>query len=251
MTIDRSLWAEIFDVSHFPTFPCPRCNRGRLSFDMATLRQDEPPYSKAATKMDGWEPDWSIERFSAHLRCAEPTCGEIVVISGNVDWTESLNQEHGWCYTSVLHPRMMLPSPPIITLPNETPSKIEERIVMAFGLFWLDIGASANCLRMSVEFLLDHLTIPRTIISQKNGKTLDLDLNGRIQHFEANNSAHGSTFHALRMVGNVGSHGTSITREALLDAFEIYEDALAEIIGGRSAYVEKIKKKILDSKGKY
>jgi hypothetical protein len=146
---------------------------------------------------------------------------------------------------------MMFPSPHIIPLPNDTPFEVSEKIKAAFGLFWFDTGASANSLRMSVEFLLDHLKVPRTTMSKKNGKITDLDLNGRIQFYEKSNPDHGETFHALRVIGNLGSHGTSLTQEALLDAFEIYEDALSEIIGGRTAYLAAIKKKIIASKGTY
>lgn len=63
--------------------------------------------------------------------------------------------------------------------------------------------------------------------------------------------AHAETFHALRVIGNLGSHGVSLTQDALLDAFEVYEDALSEIIGGRSGYLDAIKKKILATKGQY
>jgi hypothetical protein len=104
---------------------------------------------------------------------------------------------------------------------------------------------------MSVEFLLDHLTIPRTSMSRKTGKPVDLDLNRRIQYYEKSSPAHANTFHALRLIGNLGSHGTPLMQEALLDAFEIYEDALSDIIGGRNAYLDKIKKKIMASKGQY
>jgi hypothetical protein len=56
---------------------------------------------------------------------------------------------------------------------------------------------------------------------------------------------------ALRVIGNLGSQGTPLTQEALLDAFEIYEDALSDIIGGRNAYLDTIKKKIMARKGQY
>jgi hypothetical protein len=249
MAIDRTIWTGAFDAGQFPTFPCPRCSRGRVAFDKDTLLTEEPTYSESAHQDDGWGPDWTIERFSLRLRCSESTCGEVVVVSGDTVWIETVDQDHGWGYMSALRPRMMFPSPPIIPLPNDTPSEVSEKIKAAFGLFWFDSGASANSLRMSVEFLLDHLKVPRT--TMKNGKLTDLNLNGRIQFYEKSNPDHGETFNALRVIGNLGSHGTSLTQEALLDAFEIYEDALSEIIGGRSAYLAAIKKKIIASKGKY
>jgi Domain of unknown function (DUF4145) len=251
MAIDRTIWTEAFDAEQFPTFPCPHCNRGRVALDKATLVTEEPKYSESAHQHDAWEPDWTIERFSARLRCAEQTCGEIVIVSGDTVWIETLDDEFGWGFTSALRPRTMFPSPPIIPLPNDTPSEVTKKIRSAFGLFWSDIGAGANSLRMSVEFLLDHLKVPRTSMSKKTGKIVDLNLNGRIQYYEKSNPNHGETFTALRVIGNLGSHEASLTREAFLDAFEIYEDALSDIIDGRSAYLDAIKKKIIASKGKY
>jgi hypothetical protein len=105
VAIDRSIWTETFDSSQFPTFPCPHCSRGRAAFDKTTLRNEEPRYSKSAQKDDGWEPEWIVERFSAHLRCTEQTCGEIVVISGDTVWIETMDEELGWSYTSALRPK--------------------------------------------------------------------------------------------------------------------------------------------------
>lgn len=248
MAIDRTIWTGVFDREQFPTLPCPTCSRGRAAFDKATLRVEEPTYSAVGAQRDDWEPDWTIERFSAHMRCAEPKCGEVVVLSGETVFTETDNAEYGPAYISALRPRMMFPAPRIIEIPKDTPPSVSDRVKAAFGLFWFDLGACANSLRMSVEFLLDHLKVPRSSISAKTGKSIGLDLNGRIQSFEKTSSPHASTFHALRVVGNLGSHGALLQDDTVLDAFEIYEDALSDIIGGRPAYLEALKKKLLTQK---
>ncbi|MNJ37918.1 hypothetical protein D3C77_327540 [compost metagenome] len=56
---------------------------------------------------------------------------------------------------------------------------------------------------------------------------------------------------ALRMVGNLGSHGDDVQREAILDAFEVFEDCLAELYGERTARLKQLKDKLITSKGKY
>jgi hypothetical protein len=251
MAIDRSIWVEVFERDQFPTFPCPRCERGRVALDKETLKIVEPTFSTRAHDLEGWEPDWTRERFSVHLRCVESECGEVVVVSGDTKNVDKHDEEFGWTLTSALTPRTMFPPPPIISLPTDLPHNISSKIEAAFGLFWLDFGASGNSLRISVELLMNHLNVPHTAISKKTGKLVDLDLNGRIQFYEKSSPDHGQTFHALRVVGNIGSHDASLSREALLDAFELYEDALAEIVGGRKAYLEALKKKILATKGKY
>jgi hypothetical protein len=251
MATDRTIWVDTFEVAQFPSFPCPNCGRGRVALDSATLLIEEPKYSDSQRNEDYWEPDWVTERFSGRLRCSEQTCGEIVVVSGDTHLVETLDEEFGWGFTTGIRPRAMFPAPPIISIPKDTPPVVKDRIDAAFGLFWFDFGASANSLRMSVEFLLDHLKVPRTTMAKKTGKIVDLNLNGRIQYFEKNNPVHGETFNALRVIGNLGSHGSSLARDALLDAFEIYEDALSEIIDGRTAYLEAIRKKIIANNGKY
>lgn len=248
MAIDRTIWIGVFEANQFPTFPCPQCNHGRLIFQNNTLRREEPKHSELAKQHDAWEPEWTVERFSVHLRCAEPACGEIVVVSGDNEWVEIQDEEVGWSITSALRPRMMYPPPPIILLPENTPSTVSERIEAACGLFWFDVGAAANSLKMSVKFLLDHLNVPRNSISKKTGKNFDLDLNGRIQFYEKSSPPHAETFHALRVIGNLGSQGTNVTKDTLLDAFEIYEDALSEVIGERTARLNAIKRKILEKR---
>jgi len=251
MAIDRTIWVEVFQRDQFPTFPCPRCERGRVAIDKATLKVEEPQFSSSAHRHDDWEPDWTQERFSLYLRCNESACGEVVIVSGETKVIETYDEELGWGLVFALKPKSMFPAPPIMRLPKDSPYEVTEKIESSFALFWVDIRSSANSLRMSVEFLLDHLKVPRTTISKKTGESCDLNLNGRILFYKKNNPDHGDTFHALRDIGNLGSHGSPLTREAILDAFEIYEDALSEIIGGRKAYLDAIKKKIIDSKGKY
>lgn len=57
----------------------------------------------------------------------------------------------------------------------------------------------------------------------------------------------------MRFVGNVGAHADNLKREALLDAFEIYEDALEELFVKKKhkAKIDALKKKIIAAKGKY
>jgi hypothetical protein len=55
----------------------------------------------------------------------------------------------------------------------------------------------------------------------------------------------------LRYIGNLGTHRENLTQEALLDAFHIYEDALAELYGNRSAIIKSLREKIISAKGEY
>lgn len=54
---------------------------------------------------------------------------------------------------------------------------------------------------------------------------------------------------ALKWLGNAGSHDRTVSKSDLLDAFEILEHALAEIIDRRSAKVAELAKKLAKKHG--
>ena len=247
----RDLWAGAYARATFPKFACPRCTSGRLTPDSVGLFVQEPAYSKANGRHPDWEPDWDIERFSMRLMCDHAECGEIAHITGDTTIAEYYDDDRdNWSLISLLRPRSFFPAPPIIEIPKEVPPPVKDEICKSFELFWADLGASANRLGVSVQVLLDHFKIPRTGIDKK-GKPMRLDLNARIALFEKSDKEHAPTLTALRMIGNLGSHGGEVDREPLIDAFEIYEDALAELCGQRKARIDQLRQKLISSKGKY
>jgi hypothetical protein len=127
----------------------------------------------------------------------------------------------------------------MIDCPIDAPEAAKRSLESACTLFWVDLGSCANKLRISVERTLDELGIPEA-----------RNLNERIKAFEIIDPEHGQSFHALRQLGNVGSHQGDNTRETVLDAFEVYEDALRNLFGGHKDRIAALKKKILDAKGR-
>jgi len=250
MAFNRDLWSGFYDRKHFPSIPCPRCASGNAKLDPESLEVVEPAYSKKGRSDQNWEPDWDTERFSLNLTCDNASCGEIMVVSGDTSLSEVYDEEdEGWVYIAHLRPRAMYPAPLLISVPKQAPSAVRENVCLASSLYWVDTSAAANRLRASVEYLLDFLEVPRE--STKNGKTRRLDLNGRIEIYEQQNSEHAPSLTALRMIGNLGSHGESVQREALLDAFEIYEYTLEELCGQRKSRIEELRQKLISTKGNY
>lgn len=248
---NRDLWSGSYARSAIPKFKCPSCADGRLVLDERSLAVRQPAYSVTASKHPDWEPDWDIERFSLRLACDIKECGEIANILGDSTVAEYYEEEFDtWGLISLLRVRGFFPAPPIIAIPTEVPDAVSAEINKSFELFWADLSSSANRLRISVELLLDHFKIPRVGID-KNGKSTRLDLNARISLFEKTDPEHAPTLTALRMIGNLGSHGDEVNRTPLLDAFEIYEYALAELCGQRKARIEQLRQKLISSKGKY
>jgi hypothetical protein len=250
MAFDYARWRREFPQEDIPSFPCPCCKRGVAVIDERTLKIEEPTYVRGSRSADGWEPSWDISRFIFFMRCAVATCGEIIAVSGTVTTDMYMDDEFGWAGHNVLHPHSVMPAPYIISLPDDMPSQVTNPLIEAFELFWPDLGSSANRLRVSVERLLDEFNIPHQSLNAK-GKTTRLALGQRIDAFKAHDPDHAQTLDALREVGNVGSHEGAVQWQVLLDAFQLYEAALAELIGKRTAIPTALRKKIIDGKGKY
>jgi hypothetical protein len=84
----------------------------------------------------------------------------------------------------------------------------------------------------------------------KTGKRVSIPLAQRIGIFENEHGPEFSgIFHALRHVGNLGTH-SDVSRTALLSAFEIYEHALGELFGKHKKKIEKLSKSLVKGKGK-
>lgn len=245
----KNLWRRAFVASAIPKYPCPRCKDGQLVID-GKLSERQPEWS--VRDANDPDTDWLdiIERFHATLVCDNKYCGEIVSIIGTSGPEQDYNEESGTVYVSTFRPEAIFPAPPMIVVPPKMPTRANAHLKKAFQVCWADENAAANCLRVSVEYLLDDLGIPR-VGKSKKGDDVDLDLNSRIQIMEKSSdkiAGHASTFHALRLVGNLGSHGSGVKWDNLLDGFLIYEKALADLLGNEGALFEEAKARLLSLK---
>lgn len=133
-------------------------------------------------------------------------------------------------------PKICVPMPDIFKLPTNYPNKVKEALRSAFSVFWLNPAACANQVRVSLEYLMDHLSIPK-IKEGTNGKIENLTLDARITLFSARDVAIGEQLMALKLLGNTASHEGIVSKNDLLDAFEIMEHTLKEVIDKPSAKV--------------
>lgn len=89
----------------------------------------------------------------------------------------------------------MVPGSPLMAIPPSVPTDAAEAMQDSFTAFWGDRDGAANRLRISVERILDA-----EAISRKG------TLNDRITEFGKKHPDMENSLHALRHVGNVGSH---------------------------------------------
>ena len=244
MAINRSLWKKGFPPEKFPSFPCPSCIDGLVVPNKDKLYIELPGYAEKAYSTSEWDPERHFGRFSQLLVCCIEDCGEIVYAHGRTTM-----RSESFC-TAIeryvpdweLQPCSFYPAPHIISLPANLSECVTRQMKQLFTLFWPDIGSAGNRLRTSLEGVLDHLDIPRKETSK---------LKDRIDILRKKEQALAQTFDALRMIGNHGSHTTELSREALLDALDLYEDILKEIYSPRKSHLDKLERKIVQLSGRY
>ncbi|MFM8330803.1 MAG: DUF4145 domain-containing protein [Candidatus Methylumidiphilus sp.] len=99
-------------------------------------------------------------------------------------------------------------------------------------------------------FLLSILWIILISLDKIQIKKYDLSLSARLTRFAEQNAAMKDELMALKWLGNTGSHERKVTRDELLDALQILEHALVELIDNRSTKIQAMAQKLIDKHGK-
>jgi hypothetical protein len=242
----KSIWKAHFSDGFIPEYPCPSCATGILSKakkeDLTSRRPKEPSFTQYEEDPTSWP-----SRFSLFLHCA--TCREVVVVVGtSTDVPEEiLDGSQEWI--EYLEPLWMWPAPPIINV-QIAPKEVRPELEMSFAFYWCDRGASASRMRTSLERLMDHFNVPATTMAtDKSGKRYRkrLDLSSRIDKFakKIGSTKYSDLLHALRVVGNVGTHGKKVvSRTDMLDAYKAYEFALEKMFEDRKESIEAIVRRL-------
>lgn len=239
----RDLWTANLTDTSAPAWPCPACHKGTLLLQPKTFVFKETAGSKAAHVHEAWDPDWIAGAFTAWLTCSNSACAQDSVVSGIGGYESRFDPEEGMICEAYYRPKYCWPMPSLIELPKKCPDDVKEELQLAFAAFWLDTGASANHVRVALEKLLDHIGIKRRTKGKK-GKYSDLTLHSRILLFQGGDARIGPQLMALKWLGNTGSHTGTVNRDDLLDALEVLECALGEIIDKRSTRVATIAKQL-------
>ena len=195
-----------------------------------------------------WEPDWTSFNFTAWAECKHPICGQKFPILGKGSIEQNYDPEGDPQWEEYFSPLVCHPMPDMIELPTQCPAEVRDELRGAFTIFWLHGAACAGRIRVALEYLMDHLAIPQAK-KKKNGRYSALKLHDRIDVFAKKEPTISSQLMALKWLGNAGSHDRTVSKSDLLDAFEILEHALAEIIDRRSAKVAELAKKLAKKHG--
>jgi hypothetical protein len=249
MSIDRNIWILPFVKERFPPWPCPHCNGGKLLLNQDTFREEEAIESIQDRNHEAWEPEWIHGLFTAYLYCSNPNCREKAVVCGSYKvsgWFDPDTGEHD--FAEVLEPDFICSSPDLFIISKTCPEDIKLEIRKAFSLYWSDLDAAGNRVRTVVELLLDHLKV-RKRERKKNGKYRHLSLHDRILEFHPKNPDIGEKLLAIKWLGNVGSHGNGLSKDDLIDDFEMIQFVFEELFERTRERLSTMAKKIIRKKG--
>lgn len=247
--MNRILWKQSLGESSCPAWPCPTCKKGTVSLIPKTLVAKETIKSVQAHNEDGWDPEWIETTFIARGICGHPSCKEEFSIAGIGGIEPEYGPEGDYEWGDYYSPQYCRPMPDIFEFPPKCPDDVQAELRAAFALFWSHRAACAGRIRVALECLMNHLGVPKKK-KDSQGKYYDLTLHKRIDAFAQNEPKIGPQLMALKWLGNSGSHDSEVSQDDLLDAFEIMEHSLGEIIERRSERVALLAQKMTKKHGK-
>lgn len=246
--MNRSLWTQTLNKTWCPAWPCPICRKNTLLLIPKSLIYWETVESKRARNHESWDFDWITYAFTAWAECRHPTCKQKFAIAGTGGVAPEYDENSNIGLQDYFSPMMCYPMPDMFDFPAKCPDDVKEELRAAFAFFWLHQPACAGRLRVAIEYLMNHLCVPKRK-KDRSGKYFDLSLHARIDAVAKKEPIIGSQMMALKWLGNAGSHIGAVSKNDLIDAFEIMEHALGEIIERRSAKVAKLAKKLIKKHG--
>lgn len=227
--MERNLFEKkYFDEGYPPAWKCPSCRSAlKMALDLFTRYHG----NCAAIASEEWFDEEDAEMvFNGSLSCE--ACKGTVVFSGScTTYRQNTDRGHGgWDWFKYYAPHFFYPALNLIEIPQEDqiPKQLVSAIFSSFSLFWSDLGACSNRLRVSLELLLDGMDVPRKV---KETASRDMTLQHRIERIDVDKYGPiKRLFEAMKLVGNEGSHEVGVTtRSDVLDCYEIIEHCLKVI----------------------
>jgi len=250
--MDRKLYKLPFRKGYSPRWLCPICGQGILKIKADTFNSVETSGSKKARKDEEWEPQWIEYVYSCLLVCSNEACKAVVANSGegfvdvDYDYDDSGQPKENWF--DFFRPKYFHPHLKLFSLPTGTPKDIVEEINQSFELFFCNPPSASNHIRIALENLLTYMKVKR--YETKNGKKFFLNLHRRIDLIPAKYQSLKDFCLAIKWLGNAGSHSDKkITLDDVMDAHEIMDQMLGELLDKKQEHIKKLVKTINKKKG--
>ncbi len=244
-----------FPEKQCPPILCGVCRDGYLSIEK--LVKSENTDSLMAHDHDAWEPEWISGLIQAILRCGNPKCKAISVVTGRyrvVFDVDIVMDDHGQqqqvaTYTDELKIETIFPSTPIITAPPSAPAILDSLMAEAASIALLSPSAAANRVRTAIDEVLNSYGILRFRVSKRTRRKIRVQTHERIEIFKAKNEEVAELLLAVKWIGNTGSHTDSISLQEALDGAELFSHAIELLYDTKSHELKKKAKKINARKG--
>jgi hypothetical protein len=241
MAIDPAPWTLKFTRHSRLPWTCPACGGGRLQLREDTLHVGQTSESIENQKHPASDPEWVKGRFSCMLSC--PHCSGQIAMSGEYGVQDDRHYDdfgEAGDYENYYRPLFFSDAPHIISIPAGAPELVSEQVRKSFQLYWSDMEACANSIRIAVEKLLTSQGIPRTSgrpAARSGKKRSYLTLHSRIELFRAKNEGVADALMAVKWIGNAGSHSAPTRSSDLLDGYALMSFALDELYLKRDARI--------------
>ena len=227
-------------VNELPLWPCPTCNKGKLLLDRKSLacEMSHERYRPIEFERDDFEENkllgffvalgeavermqWNQARFCALLKCDNQGCNERVSMSGRAEMPSAiqvaLQKQSGFILTERILPEYFSPPLQIIRLRAEYPEPVRIELIRSFTIFFSEPNSAGNRLRVAIERLLDAQTVP-------SGK-----LHHRLDEFSKRERDLAEMLMAIKWLGNEGSHSDKLTKEDVLNGYEVFSFVLLQL----------------------
>lgn len=223
--MNRDLWDRGVTKDSCPAWPCPSCGAGFVVLTPGSLVEHESASSIRDSGNPDWEPEWTVYRFTAWGSCSNPRCQETFALGGTGSVDHSWDPDDGERIDDVFQPLWCDPMPPLIAMPKGCPADVRTVLEDSFALYWSSTAACAGRIRVALELLMDAAEV-----ASESGTGKRLWLDDRIKLLAETEASIAANLMGIKLVGNAGSHEVVVCPVDLLDAFEILEHALSELI---------------------
>lgn len=243
----RSNWISSLTETSCPPWTCAACTVGVLRLKDDSLVYEETVQSKRSHEDENFDFDWIKYVFSAWAVCDSRDCGQAYAISGTGGIEPRYINDEDWDYLPYFVPKSINPILGIIDIPPQCPDNIKLELYRSFDLFWANKAACAGRIRVALELLMDHAGVPR---GRSEEKATPLSLHARIDAYSRSEPQLADNLMALKWLGNSAAHDGGVAQSELLDAFELLEHALSEMLSGRTKRMAELAKKLTEKHGR-